>query len=204
MTDEQGSGPDNLRRPIVNGLVALLAVALTVGGILAGIAVFGANYLGLGGEESASGQSSAGESMYVPEPAKTTASSGPLFTLATEDPGSSEDEGESDAEDEASESTSPTKKDDEKGKKITLSAGQTSVANFGQIDLTGVYPGGEGAVLQVQRFENGAWADFDATIPVSGESFSTYVQTGVSGVNRFRVTDPETQKSSNEVRVTVE
>ena len=29
-----------------------------------------------------------------------------------------------------------------------------------EIYLTGVYPGGEGAVVQVQRLENGNWEDF--------------------------------------------
>ncbi len=57
-----------------------------------------------------------------------------------------------------------------------------------QIDLTGVYPGGEGAILQVQRFENGTWTDFPASpVSVSDQTFSTYVQTGQPGVQRFRM-----------------
>ena len=39
-----------------------------------------------------------------------------------------------------------------------------------QIDLTGVYPGGEGAILQVQRFEDGSWDDFPVAVSVSGET----------------------------------
>ena len=50
-----------------------------------------------------------------------------------------------------------------------------------QIDLTGVYPGGEGAILQVQRFEGGKWEDFPVTASVSNETFSTYVQTSQTG-----------------------
>jgi hypothetical protein len=75
---------------------------------------------------------------------------------------------------------------------------------MGQIDLTGTYPGGEGAILQVQRFENGSWQDFPASpVSVSDQTFSTYVQTGVPGLQRFRVVDTRTNKPSNEVRVTV-
>ena len=72
-----------------------------------------------------------------------------------------------------------------------------------QIDLTGVYPGGEGAILQVQRFTNGAWTDFPVTASVSNQTFSTYVQTSQAGVNRFRVVDTDTKLESNEVKVTV-
>ena len=69
-----------------------------------------------------------------------------------------------------------------------------------QIDLTGVYPGGEGAILQVQRFEGGKWADFPVPISVSDETFATYVQTSQPGVNRFRVIDTDNGATSNEVR----
>ena len=72
-----------------------------------------------------------------------------------------------------------------------------------QIDLTGVYPGGEGAILQVQRFEGGSWQDFPVTVSVSDGTFSTYVQTGQGGVNRFRVVDTDSGKPSNEVKVTI-
>ncbi len=73
-----------------------------------------------------------------------------------------------------------------------------------EIYLTGVYPGGEGAVVQVQRLENGKWEDF-ATVDavVSGETFSTYVQTAQIGVNKFRVRDTDGPEVSNEVRVQV-
>ena len=72
-----------------------------------------------------------------------------------------------------------------------------------QIDLTGVYPGGEGAILQVQRFTSGAWQDFPVTVSVSDETFSTYVQTSQAGLNRFRVVDTDTERISNEVRVPI-
>ena len=86
---------------------------------------------------------------------------------------------------------------------ITLSAGQTSVAPMEQIDLTGVYPGGEGAILQVQKFSGGAWQEFPVTAVVSNETFATFVQTSFQGVNRFRVVDNDTGVASNEVKGTV-
>jgi hypothetical protein len=72
-----------------------------------------------------------------------------------------------------------------------------------RIDLTGTYPGGEGAILQVERYIDGAWSDFSVTAAVSNETFSTYVQTGQTGVNKFRVRDTDTGKLSNAVTVTV-
>ncbi|TIC83574.1 hypothetical protein E8D34_15740 [Nocardioides sp. GY 10113] len=197
MSDDQRK-PGDRHRPVLEGVAALVAVGLVVGLILTGVALAGTRLLGLGEAASAGGTSTERESMYVPRPKKTTDPDGPLITLHTE---SAQKKGKAD-------SSANAKKAEKKPKKaekevITLSAGQTTVASFGQIDLTGIYPGGEGAVLQVQRFESGAWADFEATIPVSGETFSTYVQTGVSGVNRFRVIDRSTGKTSNEVRITV-
>jgi hypothetical protein len=71
------------------------------------------------------------------------------------------------------------------------------------IDLTGVYTGGEGAILQVQQFTDGKWDDFPVTAQVSDETFTTYIQTSQPGLNKFRVTDTKTGKSSNEVRVRI-
>ena len=64
------------------------------------------------------------------------------------------------------------------------------------LDLTGVYPGGEGAILQVQRFTSGSWQAFPVTVSVSDETFATYVQTSQTGVNRFRVTDTDSGLTS--------
>jgi len=95
---------------------------------------------------------------------------------------------------------------------MTSALGQTTppaesveqgVTPMDQIDLTGVYPGGEGAILQVQRFTSGSWQAFPVTVSVSDETFATYVQTSQTGVNRFRVTDTDSGLTSNEVKVTI-
>ena len=58
--------------------------------------------------------------------------------------------------------------------------GRPRSARWARIDLTGTYPTGEGAVLQVQRATGpgDSWVDFPVTVTVSGGQFSTYVQTG--------------------------
>ncbi len=189
MTDDQ----DRTERPVLNGLIALAAVALTVGLVLGGVVLVGTRMLGIGDSGGGGSSPEARDTLYLPKPEKTEGS-GPLVTLATE-----ADDDETDSE---PEETEKTKSEDAK-EGISLSAGQTSVENFGRIDLTGTYPGGEGAILQVQRFESGSWSDFEATISVSDETFSSYIQTGVSGENRFRVIDKATGETSNEVKVTV-
>ena len=191
MSDEQEK-PDN---PVMSGLVALLAVSLAMGLVLGGVALVGTRIIGIGGDSSGSADSTELESAVIPKPSKTAAT-GPQLTLATED--TEETEGTETAE------TEPTESETVKSEKaITLQAGQTAVGNFERIDLSGIYPGKEGAILQVQRLEGGQWIDFNATLSVSNETFNTYVQSAQTGVNKFRVVDSATGESSNAVTVTV-
>ena len=182
---------DRQEHPVLTGLFALVGVGLVVGLVLGVGALAATQVLGLGGSSDSS-RTTARQSMFLPEPEKTKAPKGPLITLA---PG---------------EESQPASKKPDKPKKsktpktqISLSAGQTSVAPMEQIDLTGVYPRGEGAILQIQRFTAGSWQDFPVTASVSDETFSTYVQTSQNGVNRFRVIDTDTQLTSNVVRIMV-
>jgi hypothetical protein len=184
---------DHEERPVLAGLLALVGVALSVGLVLGLTALAGTRILGLGGDEAAA-ESSGGASMYLPKPQRTSAPDDPLITL------NGEPTSEATQESEPSQ-PKPSKEEDEE--KISLSASQTEVSAMQQIDLTGVYPGGEGAVLQVERFTGGSWTDFPVTVSVSDETFSTYVQTSQAGVNRFRVVDTDTGLLSNEVRVRV-
>lgn len=190
MSDEQEKS-DN---PVITGLVALLAVSLAVGLVLGGVALVGTRVLGISGDSSGSTGASENESAIIPRPSRT-GPNGPLYTLDTQGP-ETDDTGASDPE------TSKTKKP-KPDKVISLQAGQEAVGNFEQIDLSGVYPGGEGAILQVQRFEGGQWVDFNATLSVSNETFNTYVQSAQVGVNKFRVVDSATGDASNPVTVTV-
>jgi len=179
--------------PVAFGLLALVGVGLAVGLFLGLAVLLATQVLGLGGG-SHDGSNTSRQSLYLPPPAKTQAPSGPLITLQPgETPTASTSKAPADK---------PTKKKPPK-KQISLSASETSVAPMQQIDLTGVYPGGEGAILQVQRFTGGGWQDFPVTVSVSNETFSTYVQTSQGGVNRFRVVDTDSGLKSQEVRVTV-
>lgn len=181
----------------------MLAVALVVGGIVGVVGVGAANVLGLGEETSTT---EAEPSLYIPE--------------RTPDDGEEEDEGltladlnggvdptESDEGDgNGEEKAAPEKKKDRKPKKprsvISLSASPLEVSSMERIYLTGTFPGGEGASLQVQRLQ-GSWTDFPTSTSVSGGTFSTYVMTGQSGPNKFRVVDPASGKKSNPVTVRV-
>lgn len=73
-----------------------------------------------------------------------------------------------------------------------------------RINLTGEYPTHDAVQLQVQRRENGTWTDFPVQVVVRMGTFATYVMTGHTGDNRFRVYDPAEDKASNVVRVTIQ
>jgi hypothetical protein len=182
---------DRKDHPLVEGLVALVAVGLVVGLIAGGAALAASKVLGLD-SSSALGESTASQSMYLPKPQKTKANNDPSITLG---PGATPSQ--------QSPSGQPSKKPAKPKNPISLSAAQTQVSPMGEIDLSGTYPGGEGAVLRVQRLTGGSWTDFPVTTTVSNATFSTYIKTGQSGKNTFRVLDTDTGKSSNKIVVTV-
>lgn len=192
-------------RPVISGVVALVAVAVVIGLVAGFAALAGARIVGLGGETAADGSGNgpaAGETLILPTPTRTQPPTGPLVTLA---PG--------DEQRPAKKSGARSEKDQDRKRKgarekkpksvISLSASQLTVSSMGRIDLTGTFPGGEGAVLRVQRLEDGTWEDFPVTVSVSNETFSTYVQSGDSGPNKFRVKDTDSSKTSNPVTVRV-
>lgn len=86
---------------------------------------------------------------------------------------------------------------------LTLSASPVSVEAMQRINLTGSWPGQDNTTLAVQRLEGGSWVDFGVQVPVHVGTFATYVMTGRSGENQFRVFDPDTETASNAVTVTV-
>lgn len=192
-------------RPVLNGLVALVAVGLGVGLILALAALLGAKVVGLGGGDSSAGSgSSVQDSMYLPSPVETAGSSGPLITLYTEAPETDSTEASGGTEEpEETETTEATESTSPEAGEISLQAVDTTVSSGERIYFSGVYPGGEGAILWLQRFQDGAWADFPASVGVTNGTFSSYIFTGVSGLNRFRVIDRDDGTVSNEIRVTV-
>jgi len=182
--------PEPEGHPVVAGLLALLGVGVAIGLLISGAALAGTSVLGLGDSDEG-GEASGAQSINVPEPVPTDPPSGPLITL---EPRPS-DQGEEETE-------APPEPEDA----ISLSAAVTQVRPGEPIDLSGVYPGGEGATLVVQRLEDGAWVDFadgEVTTTVTNETFSTYVLTERGGLNTWRVRDSSTDEVSNEVRVKV-
>jgi hypothetical protein len=178
--------------PIAAGLAALVGVTVAVGLILGLLVLGGSRVLGLGGDDDSTA-TSAERSMYLPKPEKTPTATNPEFTF---DPSDGESPSASSGAGKPTRSESPRQQ-------ITLAAAATTAGPMEPFDLTGVYPGGEGAILQVQRFQDGSWQDFNATTSVSDETFQTPIQTSQPGVNRFRVVDTDTQLESNEVRITI-
>lgn len=73
-----------------------------------------------------------------------------------------------------------------------------------RVTLSGTYPGRDAMSLQVQRLEGGRWVDFPVSAKVRVGTFDTYLMTGRSGDNKFRVFDPVDKVASNPVTVTID
>ncbi len=176
-------------RQLLVGVGALVAVALVIGGVVSVVALAAANVAGI---DQARPTATAAPSLYIPSGEPTTTPDG------YPDPEGGDD---ADPTEEASPGEEQTK--EPKARAISLQAFPAKVSANERINLSGVYQRGEGAQLQVQRREGGTWTDFPVSTRVSGGLFTTYVFTTRSGVQRFRVTDVGSGRSSNLVRVTV-
>ncbi len=186
------------------GLLALVGVAVVVGLIAGLTALAGARVAGLDGSApSAEEEEAGGPSLFLPKPERTNGEVGPEITLAPGAESTPTERSEPQPEETSEGEEEEEEEEEKKAKPISLQVAQRTVSPMANIDLTGVYPGGEGAILQVQRFENGSWQDFPVTVSVSDQTFTTYVQTGQVGVNRFRMVDTDTGKVSNEVKVSI-
>jgi hypothetical protein len=192
-------------RPLLAGVGALVGVAVLVGGLISLVALGAVSVSGLGSSEPAA---QVEPSLHMPERTggaeeEDEGEDDEGLTLADLNGGEDPRETET-AEPEKSQ---PPKKDKEKKRErppsvISLSASPVEVDRMERIYLTGTYPGGEGASLQVQRLQ-GSWTDFPTSTSVSGGTFSTYVMTGQAGPNKFRVVDSASGKKSNPVTVRV-
>ena len=175
-------------RQLLVAVGVLVAVAVVIGGVVSVVALGAANVSGL---DNTHPSATARPSLYFPSGDPTTRPE------QYPDPGGSSSSGTASPTPE-SPSASPTKK----VRAISLQAFPHQVSANQRINLTGVYQGAEGASLQVQRFE-GRWVDFPVNASVSGGAFTTYIYTGRSGLNRFRVIDKASGQKSNPVRVTI-
>lgn len=174
-------------REVRSVLLKALGVVVVIGLVIALGTMIAVRALGLNTDESP------GSAGAAPSNALT-----PLPTTALPVPG------ESSADPSASPSATPPEK--KKGKKggIELSITPVRLQPGQRVNLAGTYRSGDNTSLRVQRFEDGSWRDFaDVTATVRAGTFATYVSTSRTGEQRFRVYDPQADKGSNAVRVTI-
>jgi hypothetical protein len=194
--------PQNWRDRVVGALGAVLAVAVVIGVVVGAVAYGAVRLAGLGSDDdSASDAAQAPASRSASRSASPTPSAGPSHAASPS---------------QRAASPSPSKTHEPKPKKkrahharkkkpqgLTLHASPQRVGHMGRVDLSGRYPGHGGATLVVQRREGGSWDRFPVSATVHSGSFHTWVASGRSGPNRFRMLDPATGATSAPVTVTV-
>lgn len=181
-------------RQLLLSLVALLAVAGVVGGILAVVALGAARVTGLGDGSGPQAQ----PSLYFPTAKPTVRPQALAGPTPTRGPSPADEPSTPTPSPSPSPSASPKPE-----RQITLQAFPQQVSPGQRINLTGVYQGAEGVTLQVQRDDGSGWQDFPVTASVSGGTFQTWVTTSHTGKNRFRVVDTGSGRKSNAAAVTV-
>jgi hypothetical protein len=185
---------DNPGRALTHALVAMVAVAVLVGAAV-GLAIMAAAELGgLGGgtgDAAAGPRDDSSDTLRMPpyQPTKD-AGSGWDLPRAVESPS-------------ALPSSGPTSGSSAQPTELTLTASPEQVAPGERIDFNGVYPGGDGATLQVQRLDGSTWTDFPVTASVNGGSYGTWILTSRTGVTKFRVYDAAADRKSNVVTVQI-
>jgi hypothetical protein len=183
--------PESRALPVLWGLLALVAVAVIVGGVLAVGASVATKATGLADDGGATSDTTrgGGETLYLPTPSEAGEPSSYVSLAKVPEPPAPS----------STFSDTPATPDTE----ITLSADQDQVGQMEKLYLSGSYRGGDGAVLQVQQYKDGGWSDFPVNVSVNGDQFSTFIQASQLGENRFRVLDSDTDEASNEVVVTI-
>lgn len=86
---------------------------------------------------------------------------------------------------------------------LVLTISPSSVGSGQTFSVNGTYAGRDGVQLQLQRLENGVWADYPNDITVSMGTYSTTATSTMTGTNSFRVYDQTANRSSNVVSVLV-
>jgi hypothetical protein len=77
------------------------------------------------------------------------------------------------------------------------------VAAGSPILVAGTYGSHDSVDLQIERLEDGVWADFPETAQVSMGHFSATITSSMTGPNQFRVFDHSQNRASNTVTVYV-
>ncbi len=188
MNDEEP--PDEERSEQVSrALLKGLAVVVVVGVLIALGTTIVVRALGLddGGTAGPVGSGSGTGSVQPTKPLPTTAL--PVPSESAEQPS-----------DEPTDLVTP---DQAKGGRIELSVSPLKVKPHQRINLTGTYEGADNVELEVQRFQDGEWHDFGVQATVRVGTYKTYILTGRTGENRFRMFDPRSGRGSNVVLVQI-
>jgi hypothetical protein len=184
--DDEDYDDDDGSEQVGSVLMKGLLVIVLIGVIIALGTTIVVRALGLNEGASSSG----------PVGSDSTEVTKPMPTTALPVPGEDEK-----SEDEFEEQVPP--KAGKKGR-IQLDVFPVMVRPNERINLTGTYPKADNVGLQVQRFEEGKWRDFGVSATVRVGTFETYVMTGQSGEQRFRMYDPSADEGSNVVLVTID
>jgi hypothetical protein len=184
---------DNEDQPWASQLLVtfgvMLVVALIVGAILGIIALAGSNAVGMG---SVVAGDTGAPSLYFPTGSPTTKleeSPGPILTSASPSTGTT--------------APPPSSTQPAQVRSISLQAYPAHVRPGERINLSGTYPGHEGATLQIQRLEAGVWRDFPVDTHVSGGLFATYIITSRTGMTKLRMLDKANGAKSNTASVNI-
>lgn len=170
---------DTWKQQVLVGVAMLIVVGLLIGGIVAWIGLKAADVAGLtgGGPTTVSAPSFPSTTPSRSAPSKTT-SAAPTNTNVLPPGGGTAG--------------------------FSLTASPQTVNSYQRINLTGSYPGPDGATLTVQREEGGIWVDFaTVTATASGGSYATYIESGHTGLNNFRLIDKSNGYISNVALVTI-
>ncbi len=173
------------RKQLLVGLGVLVIVALLVGGVVGVIAIKAADVAGIGGTPPSDTGGITFPSFTPTKSPETSSSSTPSAPTGSTPPTTSAE---------------PPKKSG-----IKLTASPTEAGTYQRVNLTGTYTGATpGTSLQVQRRQGTTWTSFSSvTASVNAGQFSTWIETGQPGANRFRMFDAGAAKASNVVTVTI-
>ena len=180
MDDDSDERSDQVRNALLKALALVVGIAVL---IALGTTVM---VRALGLDESDSPGPLSGSSSDDVKPLPTTALPVPGEKSEKADP-----------------SESPSASPDAKGD-IQLRVSPLIARPMERVNFTGSYQGADNTELQVQRFDTGAWSDFGVAATVRVGTFTTYIMTGRSGENRFRVFDPKAKKGSNVIMVKID
>lgn len=189
---------DNWKRQLVLGVSMLVVIGLLVGGIVAFVSLKAADVAGITDDDPdstaatsapASTPSAPPASTTPTEPTSsttpttpTTTSTTPAPTVTTTTVTETTSAPTTSSSTTRSEPSTPT--DTDGG--FTMSASRSSAGSYQRVQLTGRFTGSGSLTLQ-RRVDGGAWEDFPAEVARSGPRFTTYIESGRSGLNEFRV-----------------